>query len=43
MTEFDANFKGKRIQVLWPDTDTWYNAEVLKVKILLFRLRSISL
>ena len=33
MTEFDANFKGKRIQVLWPDTDTWYNAEVLKVNV----------
>ena len=33
VTEFDANFKGKRIQVLWPDTDTWYNAEVLKVNV----------
>ena len=22
-----------RIQVLWPDTDTWYNAEVLKVNV----------
>jgi collagen type III alpha len=34
VTEFNENpenFKGKLIQVLWPDTGKWYNAEVIKV------------
>ena len=31
--EFGSDFKGKRIQVLWPDTGSWYNAEVRKVNV----------
>ena len=31
VTEFNENFKGKLIQVLWPDTGKWYNAQVIKV------------
>ena len=33
ITEFNENFKGKRIQVLWPDTGKWYNADVIKVNV----------
>ena len=33
VTEFNENFKGKLIQVLWPDTGKWYNAEVIKVNV----------
>ena len=33
ISEFGSEFKGARIQVLWPDTGEWYNAEVLKVNV----------
>ena len=33
ITEFNENFKGKLIQVLWPDTGKWYNADVIKVNV----------
>ena len=33
ITEFNEDFKGKRIQVLWPDTGKWYNADVIKVNV----------
>jgi len=29
----NENLKGKRIQVLWPDTGKWYNADVIKVNV----------
>ena len=31
--EFNSDFKGKSIQVLWPDTGSWYNCEVRKVNV----------
>ena len=31
--EFGPDFKGRLIQVLWPETNTWYNAKVLKVNV----------
>eukprot|EP00227_Mantoniella_beaufortii_P005053 CAMPEP_0197607340 /NCGR_PEP_ID=MMETSP1326-20131121/46867_1 /TAXON_ID=1155430 /ORGANISM="Genus nov. species nov., Strain RCC2288" /LENGTH=48 /DNA_ID= /DNA_START= /DNA_END= /DNA_ORIENTATION= len=34
ISEFGSDFKGKHIQVQWPDTGVWYNAEMVKVNVL---------